>query len=58
MTFALFVRLWLIVTLSAIGGMIVWHLAPILVVVALIAAAFGVFAAIMVAFARWLERRR
>jgi hypothetical protein len=58
MNFALLLRVWLIVSLSLITGVIIWQLAPILFVIALVAAGLGVVAAAMVALARVLERRR
>ncbi len=58
MDFALLVRVWLITTLSVITGLIVWELAPILIVMLVIAGGFGGVAAGMIAIARWVERSR
>ena len=58
MNFGLIVRVWLIATLSIVAGLIVWELAPILFVIALVTVGLGGVAAGMIALARWLERRR
>jgi hypothetical protein len=58
MNFALLLRVWLIVSLSLITGVIIWQLAPILFVIALVAAGLGVASFAMIALARQLQRRR
>lgn len=58
MDFALLLRVWLTTTLSLVAGLIVWELAPILIVMLVIAGAFGGMAAVMIGIARWVERRR
>lgn len=58
MNLALLLRVWLIVTLSLMAGLIVWELAPVVFVVALVAGGLGLVSFAMIALARQLERRR
>jgi len=54
-------RAWLIGTTIIISGLAIWAFAPVLVFLALLAAALGLLSAVMIAIARalaaWRDRR-
>jgi hypothetical protein len=54
-------RAWLIGTTIIVSALAIWAFAPVLVFLALLAAALGVLSAVMIAFARalgaWRDRR-
>ena len=54
-------RAWLIGTSIIISALAIWAFAPVLVFLALLAAALGLLSAVMIAFARalgaWRDRR-
>lgn len=55
-------RLWLIVSVLIVAGVLVWAFAPVLVFVLLLSVALGALSASMIALARalraYLERKR
>lgn len=51
-------RLWLAATAIVLAGVAVWAFAPVLVFMALLLAALGLAAALMIALARWLQALR
>ncbi len=51
-------RIWLAATGVLLGGYLLWALAPLLVLAALLTLALGLVSALMVAIARRLEARR
>jgi hypothetical protein len=51
-------RLWLAATAIVLAGLAVWAFAPVLVFMVLLLAALGLAAALMIAFARWLQALR
>ncbi len=54
-------RAWLIGTAIIVSALAIWAFAPVLVFLALLAAALGLLSAVMIAFARalgaWRDRR-
>ena len=54
-------RAWLIGTTIIVSALAIWAFAPVLVFLALLAAALGLLSAVMIAFARalgaWRDRR-
>lgn len=58
MDFALVLRWWLAATGLAVGGALVWTLAPVLIPIALVAAGLGGVSYLAIAAARAIERRR
>jgi hypothetical protein len=51
-------RIWLLLTTTLLAGMLLWAVAPLLVFLALLAAALGIVAALMIALARGLRSWR
>jgi hypothetical protein len=51
-------RLWLAATAIVLACLAVWAFAPVLVFMVLLLAALGLAAALMIAFARWLQALR
>jgi hypothetical protein len=51
-------RIWLLLTATLLAGMLLWAVAPLLVFLALLAAALGIVAALMIALARALRAWR
>ena len=51
-------RIWLLLTATLLVGFLLWAFAPLFVFLALLAAALGIVAALMIALARALRARR
>jgi hypothetical protein len=51
-------RIWLTGTAILLGGFLLWTLAPVLLLAALLTVALGLLSALMIAIARRLEARR
>jgi hypothetical protein len=51
-------RIWLLATAVFLAGAMIWAFAPVLVVVLLVTVALGLLVSVIVAFARWVERKR
>jgi hypothetical protein len=55
-------RLWLVASVLALGGLLVWALAPVVLFAVLVTAALGIASAAMIGIARaleaWRTRRR
>ena len=51
-------RIWLLLTAALLAGILLWAFAPLLIFFALLAAALGIVAALMIALARALRARR
>jgi hypothetical protein len=51
-------KIWFLATAVLLAGAVIWAFAPVLVVVALVTVGLGLLVRVMVAFARWVERKR
>jgi len=51
-------QLWLLATAVFLAGVLIWSFAPVLVPMLGVTIVIGGFVAIIVPFARWIERRR
>ncbi|MEZ5817149.1 MAG: hypothetical protein R3D44_08720 [Hyphomicrobiaceae bacterium] len=51
-------RMWFLATAVVLAGAMIWAFVPVLVPVLGLTAVIGGLVAVIVAFARWLERRR
>ena len=51
-------RIWLLLTAALLAGILLWAFAPLLIFFALLAAALGIVAALMIALARALRAWR
>jgi len=55
---AIALKIWFLATAASLSAAVIWAFAPILVPVMALTVGLGGLVAVIVAFARWLERRR
>ena len=51
-------RVWFLATALLVAGVLIWSFVPVLVPMLGVTAGIGVLVAGIVAFARWIERKR